>query len=108
MPEKVTKHRHRIWPGESSVQWKLSPPTPGSLKALLLPPLFKQSRKQGNARGMSEVRRGTSSIHLHCPVPRSSSHIGHGKDTPKVYFFTFSGILGDIFADPLLKCLRPF
>ena len=38
----------------------------------------KQSIKQENARGMSEVRRGTSSIHFHCPVPRSSSltHIG--------------------------------
>ena len=34
--------------------------------------------KQGNARGTSEVRRGTSSIHFHRPVPRSSSHIGHG------------------------------
>ena len=34
--------------------------------------------KQGNARGTGEVRRGTSSIHFHCPVPRSSSHIGHG------------------------------
>ena len=29
-------------------------------------------------RGMSEVRRGTSSIHFHCPASRSSSHIGHG------------------------------
>ena len=35
-----------------------------------------QSRKQGDARGASEVRRGTSSNHFHCPVPRSSSHIG--------------------------------
>ena len=34
--------------------------------------------KQGNARGTGEVRRGTSSIHFHCPVPRSSSQIGHG------------------------------
>ena len=24
------------------------------------------------------MRRGTSSTHFHCPVPRSSSHIGHG------------------------------
>ena len=35
--------------------------------------------KQGNARGTDEVRRGTSSTHFHYPVPRSSSHIGHGK-----------------------------
>ena len=41
-------------------------------------PINKQSTKQGNARGTSEVRRGTSSNHFHCPVPRSSSHFGHG------------------------------
>ena len=40
--------------------------------------LIKQSRKQGDARGTDEVRHGTSSIHFHCPAPRSSSHIGHG------------------------------
>ena len=38
----------------------------------------KQSTKQGNARGTSEVRRRISSIHFHCLVSRSSSHIGHG------------------------------
>ena len=53
------------------------PPAPGSLKAPLFPPLL----NKGNARGTSEVRRGTSSIHFHCPVPRSSSHSGHGKIT---------------------------
>ena len=38
--------RRRTWPGEgSTVQWKWSPPFPGSLKALLFPPLIKQSRK---------------------------------------------------------------
>ena len=37
--------------------------------------------KQGNTRGTGEVRRGTSSIHIHCPVPRLSSHIGHGAIT---------------------------
>ena len=36
---------------------------------------IKQSTKQGNARGTSEVRHGTSSIHFPCPAPRSSSHI---------------------------------
>ena len=65
-----TSLTHRIWPGEgSTVQWTWAPPAPGSLKALLLPPLFYQSTKRGNARGTSEVRRGTSSIHFHCPVP---------------------------------------
>ena len=54
-----------------------SPPTPGSLKPLLFAPLVKKTQTR-NARGMSEVRRGTCSIHFHCPVPRSSSHIGHG------------------------------
>ena len=35
------EHRHRIWPGEgSTAQWKWSPPAPGSLKALLFPPLL--------------------------------------------------------------------
>ena len=38
---------------------------------------IKQSTKQGDARGASEVRHGTSSNHLHCPAPRSSSYIGH-------------------------------
>ena len=38
----------------------------------------KKNTKQGDARGTSEVRLGTSSIHLHCPVLRSSSHIGYG------------------------------
>ena len=42
---------------------------------------MKQSTKQGNARGTSEVRRGTSPIHFHCPAPQSSSHIGHGPFT---------------------------
>ena len=40
---------------------------------------IKQSTKQGNARGTSEVRRGTSSIHFHCQVPWSSGHIGNGE-----------------------------
>ena len=39
---------------------------------------IKQSTKQRDARGASEVRRGTSSIHLHCLAPRSYTHIGHG------------------------------
>ena len=51
-------YRHRIWPGEgSTVQWKWSPPTPGSLKAHLLPPLLnnvqtreRKGYKRGTAR----------------------------------------------------------
>ena len=34
----TTSIRHRMWPGEgSTAQWKWSPPSPGSLKALLFP-----------------------------------------------------------------------
>ena len=52
--------------------------------------------KQGNARGTSEVRRGTSSIHFHCPVPRSSSHIGHGKYEKQIWkMYENRGILVD-------------
>ena len=46
--------RHRIWPGEAStVQWKWSParpwlpPGPGSLKALLFPPLLNNVKNKG-------------------------------------------------------------
>ena len=38
----------------------------------------KQSTRQGDAKGASEVRHGTSSIHVYCPTPQSSSHIEHG------------------------------
>ena len=57
----------------STAQWKWSPPAPGSLKTPSVSIPIERSTKQGNARGTSEVRRGTSSIHFHCPVPRSSS-----------------------------------
>ena len=55
-----------------------------------------QRRKQGDAGGASEVRRGTSSIHFHCPLPRSSSHIGHGVlhwdgQRPRTGSFSFLG-----------------
>ena len=41
-------NRHRIWPGEgSTVQWKWSPPSPGSLKALLFPPLLNKEQTKG-------------------------------------------------------------
>ena len=54
------------------------PPAPGSLKRSLFPPLLNNVENKGTQGVPSEVRRGTSSIHFHCPVPRSSSHIGHG------------------------------
>ena len=47
-------------------------------KTLLFPLLLDKVQNRGDAWGASEVRRGTSSIHFHCPAPRSSSHIGHG------------------------------
>ena len=53
----------------STVQWKRSPPAPGSLKNPSASTLVKTMYKQGNARGTGKVRRGTSSIHFHCPVP---------------------------------------
>ena len=44
--------RHRIWPGEgSTVQWKWSPPAPGSLEALLFPPLLQNKGRKGYERG---------------------------------------------------------
>ena len=40
--------RHRIWPDEgSTVQWKWSPPSPRSLKALLFPPLLNKAQSKG-------------------------------------------------------------
>ena len=43
--------RHRIWPGEgSTAQWKWSPPCPGSLKALLFPPLWNKVQNKGMQR----------------------------------------------------------
>ena len=40
--------RHRIWQGESStVQWQWSPPSTGSLKALLFPPLVNKVQNKG-------------------------------------------------------------
>ena len=50
--------RHWMWPGEgSTVQWKWSPPAPGSLKALLFPPLLNkvQTReRKGYKRGTAQ------------------------------------------------------
>ena len=40
--------RHQIWPREgSTVQWKWSPPSRGSLKALLFPPLLNKVQNNG-------------------------------------------------------------
>ena len=69
--------RHWIWPGEAStIQCKWSPPSPRSLKALLFPSLSKKEQNTGMQR--VRARYGASSIHFHCPEPRSSSHIGQG------------------------------
>ena len=44
----LVRIRHRIWLGEgSTVQWKLSPLSPGSLKALLFPPLVNKVQSKG-------------------------------------------------------------
>ena len=66
--------RHRIWPGEgSTAQWKWSPPAPGSLKALLLPPLLNNVQ----TRERKGYRRGTARNFLYSlplsgtPVVRS-------------------------------------
>ena len=51
------KIRHQIWLGEgSTVQWKWSPPAPGSLKALLFAPILNKVQNKGT-RGVP-VRHG--------------------------------------------------
>ena len=52
---------------------------------------IKQSTKQGGARGVSEVRRGTSSNRFHCPVPRSSSHIGPRQKASETILVGYAG-----------------
>ena len=81
--------RHQIWPGEgSTVQCKLSPPTPGSLKALLLPPLLNNVQ----TRERKGYRRGAARNFLHLfplsstPVVQSMIHIGHGFWAPRKKF----------------------
>ena len=40
--------QHQVWPGEgSTIQWKWSPPSPGSLKALLFPRLVNKVQNEG-------------------------------------------------------------
>ena len=59
-----TDFRHRVWPGEgSTVQWKWSPPAPGSLKALL----------------SLHPYRGEETIYLH----RSGPLLENGLDRPE-------------------------
>ena len=61
-PDNLSNYRHRIWPGEgSTVQWKWSPPTPGSLKTPLLPPLLNNVQ----TRERKGYRRGTARNFLH-------------------------------------------
>ena len=69
-PNMTGRRFHRIMEVIPALPWKAKSPSVSRLSKL--------SIKQGNARGTSEVRRGTSSIHFHCPVPWSSSHIGPG------------------------------
>ena len=52
------------------------PPAPGSLKRSLFPTLLNEVENKGTQGVRVRLRRGTSSNHFHCPVPRSSSHIG--------------------------------
>ena len=61
-PFKKVETRHRIWPGEGfTVHWKWSPPSPGSLKALLFPSLVKKHK----TRGHKGRERGTTRNFLH-------------------------------------------
>ena len=51
------------------------PPAPGSLKALLFPPLVNNVENKGT----QGVRARYGAQHFHCPVPRPSSHFGHAQ-----------------------------
>ena len=57
------------------------PPVPRSLKSPSVSTPIEQSRKQGDAMGASEVRRGTSSNHFHFPAP--SRPVILGMEGPK-------------------------
>ena len=80
----TSENRNNFWGKKSPqkilrAQWQWSPPAPGSLKAPLLPSLLNNVQ----TRERKGYERGTARnfpIHFHCPVPRSSSHIGHGKE----------------------------
>ena len=70
--------RHRIWPGEgSTVQWKWFSPSPGSLKALLFPPIVNKAENKGTqgvrARYDAELPPFISIVRY----PGRPSHIGH-------------------------------
>ena len=44
----INSSQHRIWPGQiSTVQWKWSPPSLGSLKTLLLPTVLNKVQNKG-------------------------------------------------------------
>ena len=68
------------------------PPAPGSLKAFLFPSLIDKVQNKGTQGVRARYGAELPSIHFHCPVPRSSSHIAHGRDInkilPKVRFTT--------------------
>ena len=68
-PNMTGRRFHRTMEVIPALPWKAKSPSVSRLSKLNI--------KQGDARGASEVRRRTSSIHFHCPVPWSSSHIAH-------------------------------
>ena len=57
---------------------EMIPASPWQSKSPSASILTKQCTNKGTQGVQAEVRRGTSSIHFHCPAFRSSSHIGHG------------------------------
>ena len=92
--------RHRIWPGEgSTVQWKWSPLTPGSLKAPLFPPLANRAQNKGT-RGV-QARYGTELPPFISIVRCSGRPVRLGMDLQKVYVlkvlvpFSFANVGGD-------------
>ena len=59
------------------------PPAPGSLKALLFPPLLNEVQNKGTQGVRARYGAELPPFIFHCPEPRSSSHIGHGAYPPR-------------------------
>ena len=70
MPNMTGQRFHRTTEVIPRRPWKSK-----TLKSLLLPGQSKIGNEHRDAKGTREVRRGTSSIHFHRTVPRSSSHV---------------------------------
>ena len=82
-------YRHRIWLGEgSTVQWKCSPPAPGSLKRSLFPTLW----KWGQIRGCEGYARGTTRYFLQ-KFPLSGTPVvqSYRAWTLALYWWAFRG-----------------